>query len=203
MRRTIILVTVAVLVVLAGVTGVLYGPKIVRKLTAVTTIPGMNLAELTLGAFPKIDETNLSETQKKVVALTKQEHAAQVEYTKYSEGNKEAWCADFASWIMKEAGVSYKNPNSGHWRIPGTLTLREYYEKEGRFKPVDSDYMPKVGDVILYDGAGWFGQHVNIVLAYENGKVTTVGGNEAGKVRVQTRPLGGEGTVGYGVLLNT
>lgn len=136
---------------------------VVGLLAAVWFVPGMSLAGslglLPNGDFPEIEQQNLTDTQRRIVSIVKQEHATQPSYLKYSEDTKEPWCADFVSWAMKEAGVPYRNPHSGHWRIPGTTTLREYYRSEGRFKSIDSGYAPKVGDIVLYNGVGWFGQH--------------------------------------------
>ena len=47
---------------------------------------------------------------------------------------------------MYQAGAPAENPHTGGWRIPGTFTLREYYEANGRFKPANSGYhnLPKL-----------------------------------------------------------
>lgn len=170
--------------------------------TAYLLIPGQTMLALTRPAmpdFPVIDTSKLSDHQKKLVATLHTEYLAQPIGTKYSEGAQESWCADFVSWVMREVGVPLANPNSGSWRIPGTHTLREYYEQKSEFHAIDSGYVPKLGDVAIYDGPGWFGQHTNIVLKYGEGSVTTIGGNEAGKIRVQTRPTPVQGLLGYGV----
>jgi hypothetical protein len=152
-------------------------------------------------SFPAIDTGKLDLTQQKIVALLRQEYKAQPAGTKYSEGVGEPWCADFVSWIMKNTDVPLKNPNSGSWRIPGTYTLREYYESSGRFKSAESGYSPKVGDIMLYDNPSPFGQHTNIVIKNNNGVVTTIGGNEPGGIRVYTHTdKDGVGFVGYGIL---
>lgn len=151
--------------------------------------------------FPAVDPSDLTPVQGKIVALLKQEYELQPDGTKYSEGIKEAWCADFVSWILKEAGQPLENPNSGSWRIPGTFTLREYYEINGKFKPADSGYIPKVGDTMLYDNPSPFGQHTNMVIENENGIITTVGGNEPGGIRVYEHAQPNRaGFIGYGVL---
>ena len=151
--------------------------------------------------FPDIDTSELAPMQGKIVTLLKQEYETQPDGTKYSEGIKEAWCADFVSWILNEAGRPLKNPNSGSWRIPGTFTLREYYETNGKFKSAGSGYTPKAGDIMLYDNPSPFGQHTNMVIKNENGVITTVGGNEPGGIRVYKHAQpDGAGFIGYGVL---
>lgn len=125
-----------------------------------------------------------SPEQARIVALTRTEHEAQRPGTFYAEGVEEPWCADFVSWIMREAGKPLSNPNSGHWRIPGVYTLQEHYQAEGRYEPADGGYRPVVGDVALYDNVLGVGQHTNIVVAVDGDTITTVGGNELGKIRV-------------------
>lgn len=152
-------------------------------------------------SFPAIDDSTLNSHQQKIIALLRQEFQSQPKGTKYSGGVDEPWCADFVSWIMNEAGQPLQNPNSGSWRIPGTYTLRDYYESAGRFKSADSGYSPHVGDIMLYDNPSPFGQHTNIVIKNDNGIVTTIGGNEPGGIRVVTHDRADKaGFVGYGVL---
>lgn len=151
-------------------------------------------------SFPEIDETQLSDDQLKLVTVLKKEYTLNPEGTKYSEGVHEAWCADFVSWVYREAGKPLKNPNSGSWRIPGTYTLREYYQSTDVFRAAGSQYTPKLGDVLLYDNPSPFGQHTNIVLKSNNGIVTTIGGNEPGGIRVIKHSLADDpGFIGYGV----
>lgn len=194
-KKIALVLSIAVLLVggavVLGYTRFNIVPNVIHNLTvAPTTEP-----------FPSIDESSLNEQQRKIVALLRQEYAAQPDGTKYAEGAIEPWCADFVSWIMKEAKVPLKNPNTGSWRIPGTYTLREYYESVGKFVGRYQRYQPEVGDVIMYDNPSPFGQHTNIVIKNEQGIVTTVGGNEAGKIRIQVHnDSRDKGLVGYGRL---
>lgn len=152
-------------------------------------------------SFPQIDTSTLDDRQRKIISLLRQEHTAQHPGTKYSEGINEPWCADFVSWIMREAGQPLTNPNSGLWRIPGTYTLRDYYNSVDKFEPAGSSYQPKVGDIMLYDNPSPFGQHTNIVIKNDHGVIITVGGNEMGKIRVVTHKTADkQGFVGYGIL---
>ena len=143
---------------------------------------------------------NLSPTRQKIISLAKAEFKAQSAGTKFSQGAEEAWCANFVSWVMHQAGVPLKNPHTGGWRIPGTFTLREYYEAASRFKPANSGYQPLPGDVAIYRNSLVFGDHTNIVLKNDNGVLTTVGGNEMNRIRVFTnRDKQYDGLLGYGV----
>jgi len=151
-------------------------------------------------AFPEVDAANLSTDQQKVIEILRTEYALNPPGAKYSDGVEEAWCADFVSWVFKEADMPLSNPNSGSWRIPGTYTLREYYESAGKLRLSNSNYSPKIGDVMLYDNPSPFGQHVNIVIKNDNVAITTIGGNEPGGIRVvkHTEP-DTDGFIGYGV----
>lgn len=151
--------------------------------------------------FPTIPIDTLSGTQQKIIAILQTEFKEQANGTKYSEGVIEPWCADFVSWVYNQASVPLTNPRSGSWRIPGTFTLREYYESTNRFQSADSDYTPKLGDSMIYDNPSTFGQHVNLVLSVNDDKITSIGGNEVNKIRIITHQAHKEsGFIGYGVL---
>ena len=159
--------------------------------------------------FPEIDESSLSPVQQRIVRISREEYAKKpVSYDdnvlKYSNGIAEPWCADYLSWVMREAGVPFANPNSGGWRIPGVLTLREYYKSTGRYRDAQQ-YKPQVGDAAIFVNTTSFNtsrQHTSIVLKVEGDQITTIGGNERGRLRVQTQKLvyGEKGLVGYGTL---
>lgn len=148
-------------------------------------------------AFPVVDTTALSSGRAAVVRILGQEYAEQAGMAKYSDGNDEPWCADFTSWVMRESGQPFANPNSGNWRIPGVLTLTAYLKDEGRYET--PDYAPRPGDMVLYDEPSPKGQHVNIVLINDNGTLTTVGGGEGRGVGLSTYVAADDsGITGYG-----
>ncbi|WP_078324225.1 CHAP domain-containing protein [Mycobacteroides salmoniphilum] len=148
-------------------------------------------------AFPVVDTTALSPGRAAVVRILGQEYAEQAGMVKYSEGNDEPWCADFTSWVMRESGRPFANPNSGNWRIPGVLTLTAYLKDQGRYET--PEYAPKPGDMVLYDEPSPKGQHVNIVLINDNGTLTTVGGGEGRGVGLSTYVAADDsGITGYG-----
>ncbi|MEU4314883.1 CHAP domain-containing protein [Nocardia sp. NPDC024068] len=138
-----------------------------------------------LTEFPAIDRSVLTPAQVAVVAAAETEFADPGSGADYSEGTDEPWCANFVSWVLREAGMPLANPNSGSWRIPGVYTLQEYYESRGRFVAFDPGYRPTTGDVILYGPGSRYGQHTNIVLVAEGATVTTIGGNEGDIVRIE------------------
>lgn len=147
--------------------------------------------------FPVVDTSALSPGRAAVVRILGEEYATQAGMSKYSEGNDEPWCADFTSWVMRASGKPFTNPNSGHWRIPGVLTLTAYLKEEGRYEA--PGYAPKPGDMVLYDEPSPKGQHVNIVLINDNGTLTTVGGGEGRGVGLSTYAAADDaGITGYG-----
>ena len=204
--RRIIIPSIIVLVGAGLVLAISVNQRMVRREveSVVAHIGGVEHA-----AFPQIDESSLSDIQKKIIAVSRQEYDKKpMSYDdnvlKYSNGVVEPWCADYVSWVMRQAGSPLVNPNSGGWRIPGVLTLREYYQSAGRFKDAKG-YMPKVGDVAIYVNTSSFNmsrQHTSIVLEVDGSKITTIGGNEYGRLRVSTQELkpGVKGLIGYGVL---
>ena len=196
-KHCIILSVITLLLVTSG--AVIAQPKIADKLSSLVNSVRLDRSPGE-SAFPDIDTANLSPTRQKIISLAKTEFKAQSAGTKLSQGAEEPWCANFVSYIMKQAGAPLKNPHTGGWRIPGTFTLREYYEANGRFKPVNSGYQPLPGDVAIYRNSPVFGDHTNIVLKNDNGVLTTVGGNEMNRIRVFTnRDKQYDGLLGYGV----
>ncbi|MGY1947031.1 CHAP domain-containing protein [Nocardia asiatica] len=162
---------------------------------------GLAVGEERLTEFPALDRSALDPAQAGIVAVAEREFSAPGAGPKYAEGVDEAWCADFVSWVFREAGVPLSNPNSGSWRIPGVYTLQEYYESNGRFSPIGSGYVPRTGDVLLYGESSPYGQHTNIVLRADDGRVTTIGGNEFDEVRIYRFTLADlPGVVGFGRL---
>ena len=196
-KRCIILSVIALLLIVPIT--VITQPKIADKLSSLINSTSFDRSPGE-SAFPDIDTANLSPTRQKIISLAKTEFEAQSAGTKFSQGAEEAWCANFVSWVMHQAGVPLKNPHTGGWRIPGTFTLREYYEANGRFKSANSGYQPLPGDVAIYRNSPVFGDHTNIVLKNDNSVLTTVGGNEANRIRVfVNRDKQYDGLLGYGV----
>ena len=181
-RKRCIILSVIALLLIVPIT-VIAQPKIADKLSSLINSVRLDRSPGE-AVFPDIDTASLSPVRQKIISLAKTEFKAQSTGTKFSQGAEEAWCANFVSWIMYQAGAPLKNPHTGGWRIPGTFTLREHYETAGRFKPANSGYQPLPGDVAIYRNSPVFGDHTNIVLKNDNGVQTTVGGNEANRIRV-------------------
>jgi hypothetical protein len=79
----------------------------------------------------------------------------------------EEWCADFAAWVWKQAGVEvdyqlapgFLNGNSASFYVWGT--------DHGTWHPVGSGYTPQPGDVAVYglDTSAVSAVHVAVVMA--------------------------------------
>ena len=198
LKKRCIILSIIALLLIVPIT-VIIQPKIADKLSSLINSTRLDRSPGE-AAFPDIDTANLSPTRQKIISLAKTEFKAHSAGTKFSQGAEEAWCANFVSWIMYQAGAPLKNPHTGGWRIPGTFTLREHYETAGRFKPANSGYQPLPGDVAIYRNSPVFGDHTNIVLKNDNGVQTTVGGNEANRIRVFiNHDKRYDGLLGYGV----
>ena len=105
-------------------------------------------------------------------------------YKKYSDGADEPWCADFVSWVLKEAGTPFTGGVSGGWRIPGVDSVQAYFQQNNSYNAARSGYVPKPGDIVINnEGVEPYPRHVNIVVSVEGKKITTIGGNESGQIK--------------------
>ena len=92
-------------------------------------------------------------------------------------GSCNAWCAHFATWTWRKAGIDIPN-----YAFTGDI----YYwgQRKGRAHSGNSGMKP--GDIVLY-GTGpqstSTSVHTGVVVAVGNGKITTVEGNSGDKVR--------------------
>ena len=167
---------------------------LIRHPGAIDILPGKP------AAFPQIDRTALDPAQARIVDVLQSQYDAQPGGSHFSEGVEEPWCADFVSWVLKEAGRPLSNPNSGSWRIPGVYTLQEYYQAAGRFTD-PTGYRPRTGDVVMYAEGSPLGLHTNFVVTVDDNAITTIGGNEEGGIRVHTLDDAEiAGILGYGRL---
>jgi N-acetylmuramoyl-L-alanine amidase len=124
---------------------------------------------------------------------------------KYTTGRQEAWCADFVSWVYKEAGTPFTDGGAGGWQHPSVLELQGWFKKKHIYFDVGSQ-QPQPGDVAFYIGSqtpdGGSTQHVNLVISVNGDKMVTIGGNESNSVKRSTRSIkvGSNSLVGFGRL---
>jgi len=154
---------------------------------------------------------SLSSIRQSVVCITQSEFQKYesgtmkpgTDFYVYSENHNEEWCADFVSWVYKQAG--YPLGESG-WREARVSEVQHIGQKNLKFSYHEaSSYTPVPGDIAVHlDGQS----HVNIVVSVNtNDKtVTLIGGNEqsdssgantSSRVGKSTTSYSGEGIVGY------
>lgn len=96
---------------------------------------------------------------------------------KYTTGRSEAWCADFVSWVYKEAGVPFTGGNNG-WQIPAAGGMAAWFKQHGSFVTEN----PQPGDVVVFGLNGSYADHVSIVEKVSGSTITTIGGNESNTI---------------------
>ena len=133
-------------------------------------------------------------------------------YSKYAQeiggwngggDNGAKWCNFFTSWVGKAAGI----PTSVMYRGGYVPTTIDKFKNLGSPLKSPSSYIPKAGDLIIYDydGTRTNAQHIGIVESVANGKVNTIEGNiksdynggTVGSVATRSRDLSYSGIMGY------
>jgi hypothetical protein len=95
------------------------------------------------------------------------------------------WCANFTSWVAREAGAPV-GPNGGGFGSVDAL----YAWAQQAHKTLPASATPQPGDLIVWD------EHIGIVESVgPNGVVNTIEGNSSDKVSRRQHPAGS--AVGY------
>ena len=135
-----------------------------------------NIGGVGAAVFLKIAEGELSDSNTSKFGGKK--------YQDYMRIGDSAWCASFVSWCAKQAGIS-------NTIVPSSAAVTVYYSfytKAGLFKKIDSGYIPRAGDLIIWENKqdtnakDW--SHIGIVQKYDEvtGQVYTIEGNSDDKV---------------------
>lgn len=104
----------------------------------------------------------------------------------YTDSNAEAWCADFVSWVYKQAGKPFTTGESGGWRIPSVYALDDYLSSQQiHFLKSDRSKTPQPGDVIIMNDGG-SRMHTGLVYTVDGDSITTIEGNVSDKVATRT-----------------
>ncbi|MCB5169085.1 CHAP domain-containing protein [Streptomyces bambusae] len=142
---------------------------------AAATVLGMSLAAglSVLAAAPAQAATGSD-----IARIALQEAEASHGCSYYGSCPGGGWCAVFATWVWRQAGVTDLGGLS--------ISARDFYnygQQRGTL-----DHVPDVGDAVVYNysAAGNWADHVNIVVKVEGDMVTTVGGNESNSVQETT-----------------
>jgi hypothetical protein len=95
----------------------------------------------------------------------------------FTDGNAEAWCADFVSYVLRLAGRPLTGGLSGGWRIAAAAGVRDWFAARHRYVP-RALASPEPGDVVYFRHG-----HVGIVVAVHGAVLTTIEGNASDAVR--------------------
>lgn len=125
----------------------------------------------------------------------------------FTENNPQAWCADFVSWVYKQAGTPF-NTGTG-WRIPLVTAIHAYIESFGIWYDRAGAGLtnpPRQGDAVhfvLNPGAKETNNHIGIVIGVRNGELVTIEGNSSNQVKYNYYPdyIHDARIVGWGHLL--
>jgi hypothetical protein len=90
----------------------------------------------------------------------------------------EAWCADFVSWVYKEAGAPFTGGADGGWRLAGVTGLRQWLAANRIWHDRGDGDVPQPGDVIIFNGD----EHTGIVEKTDGTTVDTIEGNTSDQV---------------------
>ncbi|HUB75759.1 MAG TPA: CHAP domain-containing protein, partial [Solirubrobacteraceae bacterium] len=100
----------------------------------------------------------------------------------------EPWCAQFASWVAKQAGIPLGDEGQG---FSAVSEIWQWAQQTGRAIPNGPGVRPQPGDLIVFGDA-----HVGIVTGVEaNGDIDTVEGNFDNQVMRNVR--GPDEATGY------
>jgi CHAP domain len=100
------------------------------------------------------------------------------------------WCAYFASWAARQAGVPLGDHGQGFGSVSDVYA---WAQKSGRAIPNGAGVKPQPGDLIV-----WGGEHIGIVQSVDpNGSIHTIEGNSSDKVSQRAYGPDGGGATGY------
>lgn len=147
------------------------------------------------------------DTATKIVTIAMQELAAGASeanggYLKYTDGRNENWCADFASWVLNQAGVPFTGGQSGGWRIAAVDGVQAWFQQQGKFRAARAGYIPKPGDIAIFNqGLSPYPSHVAIVISVSGTSMTVIGGNQSNKItQVVHKNIDASYVSGYGAV---
>lgn len=95
-----------------------------------------------------------------------------VEVNKYTDSTLEYWCADFVSWVYKQAGTPFTGGASGGWRIASVEGIQKWMVQNGTYTSNGPTATPQPGDVYFIGGT-----HMGIVEKVEGNNLYTISGN--------------------------
>ncbi|MEV4276004.1 CHAP domain-containing protein [Actinoplanes xinjiangensis] len=104
----------------------------------------------------------------------------------------EAWCADFARWVWRQAGANTTGLTAG------AISFQSYGTRRGTWHGGSSLAGARAGDVIGWNfGGSTSNDHVGVIVAVGTDTVTTVDGNYNNRITTRTIRRGTAGVSGY------
>lgn len=81
----------------------------------------------------------------------------------------EEWCADFAAWVWRKAGVPFTYQYINGDINSSAASFYEWGKRKGTWHPLASGYVPMPGDVAVYglNKATLYASHVAVVIGYQ------------------------------------
>ena len=164
----------------------LSGPRPASALAAgvVAQAPVGIAPPLALGDLPTGDGTASVAIAARLLALGIHETAANTGpwIATFTDGNVEAWCADFVSYVLRLAGQPFTDGQSGGWRLAAADGVRDWFAARGRYLP-RLLARPLPGDIVYFRH-----RHVGIVVAVRGDSLLTIEGNASDAVRHRVYP---------------
>lgn len=126
-------------------------------------------------------------------------------YLKYTEGNEEAWCGWFMSWVFREAGDPFSGgEGEDGYAYRSVSAIRAMAEENNWYhdksEVTDGSFTPQPGDIAIYtEGSEPYPEHVNIVISYSASTQTyiAIGGNEGNAVQKNEHQISSSALSGF------
>lgn len=106
----------------------------------------------------------------------------------------EFWCADFVSWVYREAGRPFTGGVDGGWRLPGVAGVKAWLQDGHQWFAVGSAEAPQPGDAVVLHGE----EHVGIVDHMDGQTLHTIEGNTSNTVARREYSMTSGSVVGWG-----
>lgn len=127
-----------------------------------------------IAAYAAIEKNKMSYAAREQLTYANDSKKGGDKYWKLYFDHNVDWCACFVSWCAKQNNI----PTDVVTRSPRVDDFYNTAVSKGNFKKVDSGYVPKKGDIIVWKRFKKGDRsHVGIVESYKDGKVTTIEGN--------------------------
>jgi CHAP domain len=99
------------------------------------------------------------------------------------------WCAYFASWAARQAGVPLGEHGQGFGRVDDVYA---WAQRSGKAIPNGAGVKPQPGDLIVWD------EHIGVVESVDrDGSIHTIEGNSSDQVSQRTYGADGGHAIGY------